>query len=126
MITAIYPGTYDPVTNGHVDVITRAAAIFDRVVVGVRKPEVGEVLRELYAPFLRTERPFLAMTPESAEMTKYAANAMLATKISFANELAQLCDAYGDETPAVTLYRVARELEPLLEDRSRTHAAGAP
>ncbi|MCZ2342272.1 MAG: UDP-glucose/GDP-mannose dehydrogenase family protein [Bacteroidales bacterium] len=64
----------------------------DRVVVGVRKPEVGEVMRELYAPFLRTERPFLVMTPESAEMTKYAANAMLATKISFINEMANLCD----------------------------------
>ncbi len=64
----------------------------DRVVVGVRKPEVGEALRELYSPFLRTERPFLVMTPESAEMTKYAANAMLATKISFINEIANLCD----------------------------------
>jgi UDPglucose 6-dehydrogenase len=67
----------------------------DRVVVGVRKPEVAEVLRELYAPFLRTERPFLTMTPESAEMTKYAANAMLATKISFINEMANLCDRLG-------------------------------
>jgi len=67
----------------------------DRVVVGVRKPEVGEALRELYAPFLRTERPFLTMTPESAEMTKYAANAMLATKISFINEIANLCDKLG-------------------------------
>ena len=66
----------------------------DRVVVGVRHPEVGEVLRELYAPFLRTERPFLVMTPESAEMTKYAANAMLATKISFINEMANLCDRF--------------------------------
>ncbi len=64
----------------------------DRVVVGVRHPAVGEALRELYAPFLRTERPFLVMTPESAEMTKYAANAMLATKISFINEMANLCD----------------------------------
>ena len=64
----------------------------DRVVVGVRHPGVAEVLRELYAPFLRTERPFLVMTPESAEMTKYAANAMLATKISFINEMANLCD----------------------------------
>jgi UDPglucose 6-dehydrogenase len=64
----------------------------DRVVVGVRRPEVGEVLRELYAPFLRTERPFLVMSPESAEMTKYVANAMLATKISFINEMANLCE----------------------------------
>jgi UDPglucose 6-dehydrogenase len=91
---------------GHVDVasnpefLKEGAAIDDfmkpdRVVVGVRKPEVAEVLRELYAPFLRTERPFLTMTPESAEMTKYAANAMLATKISFINEMANLCDRLG-------------------------------
>ena len=64
----------------------------DRVVVGVRRPEVGAVLHELYAPFLRTERPFLVMSPESAEMTKYVANAMLATKISFINEMANLCE----------------------------------
>jgi UDPglucose 6-dehydrogenase len=67
----------------------------DRVVVGVRRPEVGEVLRELYSPFLRTERPFLVMSPESAEMTKYAANAMLATKISYINEMANLCERVG-------------------------------
>jgi len=91
---------------GHVDVasnpefLKEGAAIDDfmkpdRVVVGVRKHEVGEALRELYAPFLRTERPFIVMTPESAEMTKYAANAMLATKISFINEMANLCDRLG-------------------------------
>jgi len=91
---------------GHVDVasnpefLKEGAAIDDfmkpdRVVVGVRKSEVAEVLRELYAPFLRTERPFLTMSPESAEMTKYAANAMLATKISFINEMANLCDRLG-------------------------------
>jgi len=67
----------------------------DRVVVGVRRPEVAEVLHELYAPFLRTERPFLVMSPESAEMTKYVANAMLATKISFINEMANLCERMG-------------------------------
>ncbi len=67
----------------------------DRVVVGVRRPEPAEVLRELYAPFLRTERPFLVMSPESAEMTKYVANAMLATKISFINEMANLCESMG-------------------------------
>jgi UDPglucose 6-dehydrogenase len=64
----------------------------DRVVVGVRRPEVAAVLRELYAPFLRTENPFLVMSLESAEMTKYVANALLATKISFINELANLCE----------------------------------
>ena len=64
----------------------------DRVVVGVRSPEVGEILKALYAPFLRTENPFLVMSPESSEMTKYVANALLATKISFINEVANLCE----------------------------------
>ncbi len=69
----------------------------DRVVVGVRRPEVADILHELYAPFLRTERPFLIMSPESAEMTKYVANAMLATKISFINEMANLCEHVGGD-----------------------------
>lgn len=67
----------------------------DRIVVGVRSAEAERALRELYAPFLRTERPFLVMVPESAEMTKYVANAMLATKISFINEMANLCERMG-------------------------------
>jgi len=67
----------------------------DRVVIGVRRPEAGQLLRDLYGPFLRTERPFLMMSPESAEMTKYAANAMLATKISFINEIANFCERLG-------------------------------
>lgn len=64
----------------------------DRVVVGVREAEAAEALRELHSPFLRSGNPFLTMTPESAEMTKYVANAMLATKISFINEMANLCE----------------------------------
>ena len=64
----------------------------DRVVVGVRSADVGDILRTLYAPFLRTENPFLVMSPESSEMTKYVANALLATKISFINEVANLCE----------------------------------
>jgi UDPglucose 6-dehydrogenase len=67
----------------------------DRVVVGVSSPEIAHVMHELYKPFLRTERPFLAMGLESAEMTKYVANCMLATKISFINEMANLCEAVG-------------------------------
>lgn len=67
----------------------------DRVVVGVERREVGEALHELYKPFLRTDHPFLIMGLESAEMTKYAANCMLATKISFINEIANLCDRVG-------------------------------
>ena len=64
----------------------------DRVVVGVRDEEVADTLRELYSPFLRTDKPFLSMSPESAELTKYVANALLATKISFINEMANLCE----------------------------------
>jgi UDPglucose 6-dehydrogenase len=67
----------------------------DRVVVGVMQPDVGHTMHELYKPFLRTERPFLTMGLESAEMTKYVANCMLATKISFINEMANLCEAVG-------------------------------
>ncbi len=67
----------------------------DRVVIGTSRPELGETFRELYGPFLRTEHPFLVMRSESAEMTKYAANAMLATKISFINEIANLCEKTG-------------------------------
>src|SRR3954451_14866795 len=64
----------------------------DRVVVGVRREEVGETLHELYKPFMRTEKPFLIMSPESAELTKYVANALPPTKISFINEMANLCE----------------------------------
>jgi UDPglucose 6-dehydrogenase len=64
----------------------------DRVVVGVARSEVAEVMEELYRPFLRTDHPFLVMGLESAEMTKYVANCLLATKISFINEMANLCD----------------------------------
>ena len=67
----------------------------DRVVVGVRSPEVAEVLRRLYSTFLWTDKPFLVMSPESAEMTKYVANALLATKISFINEMANVCGKMG-------------------------------
>lgn len=67
----------------------------DRVVVGVRSKFAADKLLELYKPFLRTEKPFLVMSPESAEMTKYVANALLSTKISFINETANLCELVG-------------------------------
>lgn len=73
----------------------------DRVVVGVMSEEVGDVLEELYKPFLRTEHPFLVMGLESAEMTKYVANCMLATKISFINEMANLCENVGADVNEV-------------------------
>ncbi|HCS55407.1 UDP-glucose/GDP-mannose dehydrogenase family protein [Rubinisphaera sp.] len=73
----------------------------DRVVVGVMTTEAAEVLEELYKPFLRTEHPFLVMGLESAEMTKYVANCMLATKISFINEMANLCEVVGADVNEV-------------------------
>lgn len=67
----------------------------DRVVVGVRGEFEAEKLRQLYEPFLRTDKPFLVMSPESAELTKYVANALLATKISFINQMANICEAFS-------------------------------
>ncbi len=69
----------------------------DRVVVGVRRQQVADILHELYRPFLRTDNPFLAMSPQSAELTKYVANALLSTKISFINEMANLCERMGGD-----------------------------
>ncbi len=67
----------------------------DRVVLGGDNAEALETLKELYDPFVRTGNPILVMDSRSAEMSKYAANAMLATKISFINEIAQLCETDG-------------------------------
>lgn len=67
----------------------------DRVVIGAEEEWVKERLKELYAPFCRSRDRFIVMDIKSAEMTKYAANAMLATKISFINEIANICEAVG-------------------------------
>ena len=67
----------------------------DRVVLGVDSDEARSVMAELYAPFVRTGKPIIFMDIPSAEMTKYAANAMLATRISFMNEIAALCERVG-------------------------------
>jgi UDPglucose 6-dehydrogenase len=74
----------------------------DRVVVGVDAHETARALESLYAPFVRTGNPLIFMDIPSAEMTKYAANAMLATRISFMNQVARLCEAVGAD---VTLVR---------------------
>ena len=67
----------------------------DRVVIGTTDVEVRDLLSDLYLPYLRTDKPLLCMSPESAEMTKYVANALLATKISFINEMANVCERAG-------------------------------
>src|SRR5262245_14794897 len=69
----------------------------DRVVAGVRTKEAELALQELYGPFLRTDKPFLSMTPEIAELTKYVANDMLSSKISFIIEMANLCERLGGD-----------------------------
>jgi UDPglucose 6-dehydrogenase len=73
----------------------------DRIVLGVDSNHAAGVLRDLYAPFVRTGRSVLMMDVQSAEITKYAANSMLATRISFMNSIAQLCEATGADVDAV-------------------------
>jgi UDPglucose 6-dehydrogenase len=73
----------------------------DRVVVGTRSDRARRVMKELYLPFVRTERPILFMDPSSAELVKYAANAMLATRISFMNDIALLCERVGADVDSV-------------------------
>jgi UDPglucose 6-dehydrogenase len=73
----------------------------DRVVVGTDNPECAKLLEKLYAPFCRTRDKLIIMSVRSAEMTKYAANAMLATKISFMNDIARLCELVGADVHEV-------------------------
>jgi UDPglucose 6-dehydrogenase len=67
----------------------------DRVIIGTTNPAVRVLMKQLYAPFMRKGDRLIFMDPASAEMTKYAANVMLATRISFMNELSGLCDKFG-------------------------------
>ncbi len=73
----------------------------DRVVIGTESERAARVLSELYAPFTRTGAPILVLSPESAEMAKYASNAMLAARISLMNELANLCELVGADIESV-------------------------
>ena len=66
----------------------------DRVVIGAEDPRAGELMRALYAPFTRTGAPVMVMDCASAELSKYAANAMLATRVSFMNEIANVCEEF--------------------------------
>jgi UDPglucose 6-dehydrogenase len=73
----------------------------DRIVIGASSDKARALVAELYAPFVRTESPIYFMDPASAELTKYAANAMLATRISFMNDVAILCERVGADVDAV-------------------------
>jgi UDPglucose 6-dehydrogenase len=96
--------TFDVVSNP--EFLKEGAAIEDftkpdRVVVGCETERARKVMEELYSSFLRTGKPLLVMDPPSAEMTKYAANAMLAVRISFMNEMARICEAVGADVNQV-------------------------
>jgi UDPglucose 6-dehydrogenase len=73
----------------------------DRVVIGCEDEKSGEIMLELYSPFTRTGAPIMVMDCASAELTKYAANAMLATRISFMNEIANVCELVGANAESV-------------------------
>lgn len=73
----------------------------DRIIVGTDNVRTGELIKELYAPFVRNGHPIFIMGVRSAELTKYAANAMLATRISFMNELSRLCEISGADIESI-------------------------
>src|SRR5437879_7201998 len=73
----------------------------DRIVIGAGSEKARAIMAELYAPFVRTESPIYFMDPRSAELTKYAANAMLAARISFMNEVAMRCERVGADVDSV-------------------------
>ncbi len=75
----------------------------DRIIIGTDNPDVAEKMKELYEPFVRTGNPILVMKTESAEMTKYASNTMLASRISFMNEIANLCEKVGADIEEVRI-----------------------
>ncbi len=73
----------------------------DRVVIGTESARARKIMGELYAPFVRTDNPILYMDPRSAELTKYAANSMLAMRISFMNDIAVICEKVGADVNLV-------------------------
>ncbi|HNW25860.1 MAG TPA: UDP-glucose/GDP-mannose dehydrogenase family protein [Candidatus Gastranaerophilaceae bacterium] len=75
----------------------------DRVVIGANSKRAAEIMQDLYSPFLRTGNPVIMMDVKSAEMTKYAANSFLAVKISFANQIANICEKVGADSEMVRI-----------------------
>jgi UDPglucose 6-dehydrogenase len=95
---------FDVVSNP--EFLREGAAIEDfmkpeRVVIGTSSPRAAEVMRRLYEPFVRSGNPIIVMDEKSSELTKYAANALLATKITFMNEIANICERVGADVDNV-------------------------
>lgn len=105
-IAANYDGEFDVVSNP--EFLREGFAVDDfmkpdRVVIGTNSDRARKVLEELFKPFVRQGNPILFMDERSAEMTKYAANSFLATKISFMNEIANLCERVGANVDSVRI-----------------------
>ncbi len=103
-IAANYKGEFDVVSNP--EFLREGVAVEDfmkpdRVVIGAGSDRAKKVMGELYAPYVRQGNPVIFMDEKSAELTKYAANSFLATKISFMNEIAQLCERLGADVDMV-------------------------
>jgi len=99
-----YKGEFDVVSNP--EFLREGVAVDDfmkpdRVVIGVTSERARSVMAELFSPFVRSGNPVIFMDERSAELTKYAANAFLAVKISFMNEIAQLCEKLGADVDMV-------------------------
>ena len=106
IIKKYYNGAFDVVSNP--EFLKQGAAVDDflkpdRVVIGSNSQKATEIMQELYSPFLRTGNPVIIMDVKSAEMTKYAANSFLAVKISYANEIANICEAVGADAEMVRI-----------------------
>lgn len=103
-IAVHYKGAYDVVSNP--EFLREGVAVDDfmkpdRVVVGTRSERAKKLMSDLYVPFVRQGNPVIFMDERSSELTKYAANSFLATKISFMNEIAQICERMGSDVDMV-------------------------
>ena len=106
VIKKYYDGEFDVVSNP--EFLKQGAAVDDflkpdRVVIGSNSTKATAIMQEVYAPFFRTASRFVIMDVKSAEMTKYAANSFLAIKISYANEIANICEAVGADAEMVRI-----------------------
>jgi len=106
IISSITQYEFDVVSNP--EFLKQGAAVDDflkpdRVIIGSENPKATELMQEVYSPFLRTGNPIIIMDVKSAEMSKYAANSFLATKISFINEIANICETVGADVEQVRI-----------------------